>query len=253
MTDFQVIGAGLGRTGTFSMKQALEDLGFTPCHHMWETFIHPERNHKKHLNSILRNENTEKALKAIFGGYKATLDYPGSLFYEEFMKMNPDAKVVLTVRDTPEDWVKSVTSTVFSMHEASNWISWKFQELIRFMVAADHIPVVVQLMASQRGHGVNPVDPKTDLAQLYTDWINRVKETVPTDKLLVFNVKEGWKPLCDFLGVPVPDTPFPRVNSTVEWKKRTGIAKRRAVLTITLFVGLFVLVIWVLLFNILAS
>ena len=72
-------------------------------------------------------------------------------------------------------------------------------------------------------HGVDPNDPKTDLAQMYTDWNNRVIETVPAEQLLIFNVKEGWKPLCNFLGVPVPDTPFPRVNSTEEWNDLVSI------------------------------
>ena len=241
MTEMQVIGAGLGRTGTFSMKMAMEELGFNPCHHMWETFIHPERNHKPLFQKILKDrdgDDGEDAIKKIFGGYKATMDYPGCLFYEELMKLNPDAKVVLTVRDTPEAWVKSVTGTVFSMHEASNWLSWKFQEIIRSLAAPDHIPVIVQLMACQRGHGMSPVDPKTDLVQLYTDWVNRVKETVPAEKLLVFNVKQGWKPLCDFLGVPVPDTPFPRANSTEDWINRTRNQKRRALLKIVAVVGL---------------
>ena len=218
MSGLQVIGAGLGRTGTLSVKQALEDLGFNPCHHMYETFKHPERNHKHHFTSILANENVSEHLEDVFGGYKATVDYPGCMFYEDFMKMNPDAKVILTVRDSPEAWVKSVEDTLFSLHTASNWLSWKFQKIVRSVVAPAHIPVVVELMT--RTHGVDPSDPKTDLAQMYTDWINRVKETVPAEKMLVFNVKQGWKPLCDFLGVPVPDTPFPRVNSSEEWKKR---------------------------------
>jgi hypothetical protein len=70
-----------------------------------------------------------------------------------------------------------------------------------------------------RVHGVQPNDPKTDLAKMYTDWNKRVIETVPAEKLLIFNVKEEWKPLYDFLGVPVPDKPFPRVNSTEEFKE----------------------------------
>ena len=70
-----------------------------------------------------------------------------------------------------------------------------------------------------RIHGVNPIDPRTDLDEMYADWINRVKETVSAKKLLVFNVKQGWKPLCDFLGVPVPDTPFPRVNSACQSRR----------------------------------
>ena len=193
MTDLQVIGAGLGRTGTMSMKLAMEELGFDPCHHMLETFVHPERNHKALFQRILIDEDAEDALMKIFGGYKATMDYPGCLFYEEFMKLNPDAKVVLTVRDSPEAWVKSVNDTIFNLHTATNLFSWKLQGMIQKLFEPDHMSVVFEIMASQEKHGVQPRDPKTDLAQMYTDWINRVKETVPAEKLLVFNVKEGWK------------------------------------------------------------
>ena len=217
MSGLQVIGAGLGRTGTLSMKQALEELGFNPCHHMYETFKHPERNHKHHLTSILANKNVSEHLEAVFGGYKAMVD-SGCIFYEEFMKMNPDAKVILTVRDSPEAWVKSVESTFLSLHTASNWLSWNFGKMVMKLAAPAHIPTFMELVT--RTLGVDPNDPKTDLAQVYTDWVNRVKETVPAEKLLVFNVKQGWKPLCDFLGVPVPDTLFPRVNSTKEFRSK---------------------------------
>ena len=235
MSGLQVIGAGLGRTGTLSMKQALEELGFNPCHHMEETFKHPERNHKHHFISILANENVSEHLEAVFGGYKAMVDYPGCIFYEEFMKMNPDAKVILTVRDSPEAWVKSVESTIFSRHTASNWLSWNFGKMVMKLAAPAHIPTFMELVT--RTHGVDPSDPKTDLAQMYTDWVNRVKETVPAEKLLVFNVKQGWKPLCDFLGVPVPDTLFPRVNSTKEFHAKHRKQKTRFLLTVAALVG----------------
>ena len=237
MSGLQVIGAGLGRTGTLSMKQALEDLGFNPCHHMKETFFNPRPNQKSHFQDILQENNKEQALEALFGGYKAMVDYPGCMFYEDFMKMNPDAKVILTVRDSPEAWVKSVDATIFGGHGASNWFSWKFHLLIRTMfLEGPHLLVIRKIM--MKTHGVDPSDPKTDLGQMYTDWVNRVKETVPAEKLLVFNVKQGWKPLCDFLGVPVPDTPFPRVNSTKEFQANKKRQKTRLLLKFVVLVGL---------------
>ena len=223
MTELQVLGAGLGRTGTMSMKLALEELGFNPCHHMYETFIHQERNHKPLFNSILHEEDPEEALKTIFAGYKATMDYPGCLFYEEFMKLNPSAKVILTIRDSPEAWAKSVGNTIFGINSADNWLSWKLKETVFFMAIPDYMRVIYKIMASKKRHGVSPIDRNTDLALLYSDWVNRVRETVPAEKLLVFNVKEGWKPLCAFLGVSVPDKPFPRTNSTEEWQDKIAV------------------------------
>ena len=216
MSGLQVIGAGLGRTGTLSMKQALEELGFNPCHHWIETFVNPRPNQASLFEKILVGRNKEEAFEALFGGYKATVDHPGCMFYEDFMKMNPDAKVILTVRDSPEAWAKSANDTIFRGPRKSNWFSRNLHHLVAYMFfEGPHLSVIRKIMIQT--HGVDAEDPKTDLAQMYTDWVNRVKETVPAEKLLVFNVKQGWKPLCDFLGVPVPDTPFPRVNSTKEF------------------------------------
>ena len=237
MSGLQVIGAGLGRTGTLSMKKALEELGFNPCHHMEETFLNPKPNQKSHFQDILQENNKEQALKALYDGYKATVDYPGCMFYEDFMKMNPDAKVILTVRDSPEAWVKSVEDTIFDGHGTNSWIFRKIHLPIRtIFLEGPHLLVIRKIMT--KTHGVDPIDPKTDLAQMYTDWVNRVKETVPAEKLLVFKVKQGWKPLCDFLGVPVPDTPFPRVNSTKEFHGKYEQATTRLLLKFSALVGL---------------
>ena len=203
------------------MKLALEELGFTPCHHMTETITHPDRNH--HFRAILQDVENEEAIKAIFVGYKATVDQPGNLFYQTFMKLNPNAKVILTVRDSPESWATSARNTIFSCNNNSGWIPSNIKRIFWDFFEPPQIQLVHKIMANKKFHGVDPNDPKTDLAQMYTDWNNRVIETVPAEQLLIFNVKEGWKPLCDFLGVPVPDTPFPRVNSTEEWNDLVSI------------------------------
>ena len=218
MAGLQVIGAGLGRTGTLSMKLALEEIGFNPCHHMAEVMlVRADRNHL--FKKIYKEEDNIEAIKELFGGYVAAVDYPGCMFYEEFMKINPDAKVVLTVRDTPEAWAKSARETIFMWNTVQSWLKRKVMVFVK-VVLNPHMYWISRMMV--KVHGVNPNDPKTDLAQMYTDWNNRVIETVPAEQLLIFNVKEGWKPLCDFLGVPVPDTPFPRVNSTANFKEMMG-------------------------------
>ena len=90
----------MGRTGTLSMKIALEEIGFGPCHHMVETF--GQDGVFKYFNNILKNKEVDESIKAIFKDFVASVDYPGCMFYEELMKLNPDAKVILNVRDSAE-------------------------------------------------------------------------------------------------------------------------------------------------------
>ena len=201
MSNLQVIGAGLGRTGTLSLKTALEELGFSPCHHMIETMKQPDI--QLISEALFNNQEDVSALNKMFSGYQATVDYPGCMFYEQFIKLNPDAKVVLSVRDSPESWVKSVRATIFR-----GFVS---ETTPKFLKILHQITI--------RVHGVDPNDLKTDLVEVYNEWNARVQRTVPNDNLLLFNVKEGWKPLCEFLGVPVPDKEFPKVNSTEFFQK----------------------------------
>ena len=237
MTSLKVIGAGLGRTGTRSLQAALEELGLGPGYDMIRAFQNP---HLYHLfQKLYEDAGDNSTLLQLLHGFSNTLSYPGCLFYEQLMEWNPDAKVILTVRDSPDLWVISAQETIFSGNKKQSWLAWKIKRFILSYMMASYVYWVRKIMVVV--HGVDPNDPKTDLAQMYTDWNNRVIETVPADKLLIFNVKEGWKPLCDFLGVPVPDTPFPRVNSTEEWKRRVGAKVsanlRRAGLKLLLFVG----------------
>ncbi|XP_063689204.1 uncharacterized protein LOC134822226 [Bolinopsis microptera] len=245
MAGLQVIGAGLGRTGTLSMKLALEELGFNPCHHMAEVMlVHTDRNHL--FKKIYQEEDNIDAIKELFGGYVAAVDYPGCMFYEEFMKINPDAKVILTVRDSPEAWAKSARETIFMLNTVQSWLKRKVMIFVQ-VALNPRVYWIQQMMV--KVHGVAPSEPKTDLAQMYTDWNKRVIETVAAEKLLIFNVKEGWKPLCDFLGVPVPDTPFPRVNSTANFKemmsarvkKKMGVLLLKFVLVVSIGAGAAVL------------
>ena len=217
MTSIEVIGAGLGRTGTNSMMLALEELGFSPCHHMWRLFQNSDRHH--HLDALSRDLEDKEALEGLFKGYKAVVDSPGCNFYEKFMELHPNAKVILTVRDSPEVWERSAQSTIFELNKPMNWFKRQFLRYNRpsHLKATEEICIKV--------HGVNPYDCKADLQQLYRDWNRRVTETVPSEKLLKFNVKQGWGPLCEFLGVPVPDKEFPRLNSTEEylqWERSIG-------------------------------
>lgn len=201
-----IIGAGLGRTGTASLKVALEQLGFTPCYHMSELFQHSD--HAK----MWRTAEVKKDVDwpALFGDYQATVDFPGCVFYKELMDAYPNAKVLLTVRD-PERWYESTYETIFQMTRlVPRWLRvWpRFGELQRM------------LDIYWGGLFEGKFEDRDRAIARFKTWNAEVQATVPADKLLVFEVKEGWEPLCDFLGVPVPTEPFPHVNDRAEMLTR---------------------------------
>ena len=207
MTDLKVIGAGLGRTGTKSLQQALVLLGFGPCHHMTELL--PDN--QEHLWPMWKeifssSEDKSEKLKEAFRGYVATTDYPGCLFYKEFLRWNPNAKVILTVRDNPEKWVESVRATLFRFKFDDNSARHEFRESFYGFLT--------------KVYGADPREQETDVRKLYLDWNEELKRSIKKENLLVFNVKEGWGPLCKFLGVPEPKQPFPNLNSKEFYQKK---------------------------------
>lgn len=197
----EVIAAGLGRNATFSMKFALEALGFGPCHHMSEVFA----NGRKQVPLWIEAGNGRPDWDAIFDGFRSCSDYPSASYWRELTAYYPDAKVVLTTRD-PDSWFDSVSETIFSERMQGS-LRGSPVETMMDRVIFDHI-----------GGDI------ADRAFL-TDWYVRrnreVIDTLPAERLLHFHPKDGWEPLCAFLGVPVPDLPFPRVNSRDELGEAT--------------------------------
>lgn len=192
----KVIGAGLGRTATFSLKFALEHLGFGPCYHMSEVFAGARRNVPLWVDVVRGQYNWD----AVFAGFESTTDYPACTYWRELAAFYPDAKVVLSVRD-PDSWFDSVTETIFSEKLQGSLVGTPAGEMMNGVIF--------------RAFG----DRVNDRAFM-TDWFVRrnqqVIDALPPDRLLVFSPKEGWGPLCSFLGVAVPEAPFPRVNSRNE-------------------------------------
>jgi len=195
----KVIGAGLGRTGTFSLKFALEHIGFSRCYHMSEVLASASRSISLWIDASKGKPNWNE----IFDGFQATMDYPGCVFWEELADYYPDAKVVLTQRD-PNSWFDSVSETIFSEHHRASFRGSPLYELLD-----DHI-------YSKFGDRISD-------REFMTDYFRRrnqeVIDTIPASRLLIFSPKEGWEPLCEFLGVPVPPEPFPRVNSRDEMRE----------------------------------
>ena len=201
----KVIGAGFGRTGTNSLKLALELLGFGPCHHMFEVRDNP--NQLPFWQQAARGEVPD--WEQVFAEYKACVDWPSVRYWRELCSHFPDAKVVHSVR-AEQSWIKSVHSTIFpAMQRRKEIDPGPYRERLEMAYEI----IVNQTFAGRMD------DPEHALS-VYRSHNNEVAQTVPPDRLLVFDVKEGWDPLCEFLDVPVPDDPFPRVNSASEFHHR---------------------------------
>jgi len=200
----KVIGSGLGRTGTLSTKLALEQLGFGPTHHMVEVFMHPET-----VPLWVEAGNGRPLWDAIFEGYSSMVDHPGCCYWRELMAHYPDAKVLHTVRD-PDKWFESTQATIFAPDRPPPPEGTPMR------------PFFNQLNAWYGGD-MHDRGFMTDFFRRHTE---RVVAGVPKERLLVFEVAQGWGPLCEFLGVPVPDTPFPRENSTDDFKIHLAGARK---------------------------
>ncbi|WP_420631020.1 sulfotransferase family protein [Candidatus Leptofilum sp.] len=198
--SLKIIGSGFGRTGTLSLKAALEILGFAPCYHMQEVIKRPS--HIKKWQQIADNQPVP--WDDIFANFEAVVDFPASIFYQELLAAYPTAKVIHSVRD-PERWYDSTAETIY--RAAENFPSWAAKIIPPL---GNFIEMQEQIIWQRLFNGRFP--DRTYAIQRFHDYTEEVKQHVPPEKLLIFQVKEGWEPLCDFLGVPVPDVPFPHVN-----------------------------------------
>ena len=207
--SIKIIGAGMPRTGTNTLKQSLEQLGYKHVYHMKELLVNPD---KLHYWKTL-DETGDTDWDALYEGYDGTVDFPGYPWYKEHMKRYPDAKVILTVRDF-EAWYKSVDSTVFRAGPQTPGEKIKmlgkllFNPRIRKVVKC--IKWFKKCFFAERLHG--KFEDKEFAQKFWDDHLAEVKATVPADKLLIYDVRDGWGPLCTFLGVPEPAEPLPHLN-----------------------------------------
>ena len=202
----KAIGAGVARTATTSTKAALEELGFDPGYTFVTLFARPD-----HLDPWLAAYAGEPMdWPALFAGFQATVDWPACDFYEPLMEVYPEAKVVLTVRD-PEKWYESMINTIWAVHQAEAQAGRGPD--------TDKMSRLREVMIWQGAFDGRFLE-KDYAIGFFERHTQRVKERVPRDKLLVFDAKEGWEPLCRFLEVEVPDKSFPRLNDTQAFNDR---------------------------------
>lgn len=197
----KVVGSGLGRTGTASLKQALETLGFKPCHHMIEVFMHIETQPKLWADAL----NGKPDWDAIYEGYEAAVDYPTGAVWRELAVKYPEAKILHSTRD-PEEWFESTQATIFAPGGATD---------------SPPPPIKPMFDALMRRIGVDRHDKDAMIAYFHRNEED-VRREIPKERLLVYNAAEGWEPLCKFLGVPIPATEFPRVNTREEFRGRVA-------------------------------
>jgi hypothetical protein len=215
--SMKVIGAGFGRTGTMSLKYALEQLGFGPCYHMIETREHPE--HDAIWLALARGKLDD--WHAILDGYAASVDWPAIMIWKELAAAYPEAKVILTLRD-PEAWYESASNTIFArMREFAEALARDDAESIDPARRA-HMRMVNAVVVDKSFGG--SLD-REHAIQVFKAHIDEVRRTIPPERLLLYESGQGWEPLCGFLGLPVPQTPYPKVNTTDDFTARFPVRR----------------------------
>jgi len=197
----EIIGAGFGRTGTRSLKDALDMLGFGPCHHMREL-------HDNDTQSALWDALADGATpdwETVFEGYRSQVDWPGAAFWRQLAEAYPQARVILSLRD-PESWHRSVTATI------GRYLTDEIDpETGRTRMS---YRLINRDIFGGRIH-----EPEHAM-RIFEEHNAEVQRVIPPERLLVLPVGSGWGPLCDFLGVPVPEEPYPSLNSTAQFLAR---------------------------------
>ncbi|MEP6647337.1 MAG: sulfotransferase family protein [Saprospiraceae bacterium] len=211
--SIQVFGTGQGRTGTTSLKQALEHLGYGKCYHMFELLNNPEQ--------VIYFEKAERGEEVdwdnLFKGYHSACDFPVIRYYQDILKRYPDARVIHTIRDQ-ESWFKSASNTIFWVTQPSP------MRIFKMMIRLPFSPTLRKRLRVLKFNGMmirkvfgEDLKNKEKIIDVFNKYNDEILRNIPKEKMLIYDVKDGWEPLCRFLGVPVPKIPFPKSNTTDEF------------------------------------
>ena len=205
----KIIGAGFPRTGTNTLRESLELLGFRKTYHMKQLLVHPEN---LHYWSTLKATGTTN-WEALYDGYEATVDFPCYPWYKQHMKQYPDAKVILSTRPF-EKWYTSFYSTIWQSQNPPESERIAMGERI---ASSPRLQSVMQVMGLAKQtineeHFQGKFLDKEFMEKIFNDHNEEVKNYVPANKLLIYDVCEGWEPLCNFLNVNVPTEALPHTN-----------------------------------------
>lgn len=207
--SIQIIGAGFPRTGTTTLKQALQILGYNDTYHFKDLIAHP-----KNLKFWKELEATGTTnFDILFDGFKATVDFPGYPYYKILMKQYPKAKVILSVRNV-DKWYESTAKTLRKSGPQTVLAKIELFSKMIFNTSLRDTFLCIRFMKKTflSKQFDSQFDSKTHAKAVFQKHIEDVKAYVPKDKLLVFDVAEGWQPLCEFLNTPVPAEDFPHLN-----------------------------------------
>lgn len=196
--SLKVIGAGFPRTGTTTLKKSLQMLGFKGAYHFKDLIANPDR-----LKYWLELENNGKTdFEQLFDGYEASVDFPGYPYYKLLMQQYPKAKVILTIRDF-DSWYESNLNTIWQVPPTNDCLKFMRDT---YLIKQFNNNFASKELAEKAFHAHN----------------NEVIAHVPKEQLLVYQVKDGWEPLCNFLGLPIPDESLPHLNKKENFTAMLG-------------------------------
>lgn len=210
MDSPRVIGAGLPRTGTTSLKAMLEQLLDAPCYHMRELYQRREVHGPMWMDVLRGDLDQLDQIDEILDGWGAVVDWPASVLWKQMADRYPDALVVLSHRGSADTWWTSADATV-----------WEVMRGAQAEPSAEHVEGIHQLMRELAGFSED-LDDGADARRVYSQHYDEVVATIPSDRLLVWQPGDGWEPLCDRLGVPVPEEAPVHANTTSEFRQRRG-------------------------------
>ncbi len=217
--SIKIIGAGLPRTGTNTLKASLEKLGFSKTYHMKELLVNPEN---LHYWSTLKNTGSTN-WDELYNGYQATVDFPCYPWYKQHMEKYPEAKVILTTRPF-EKWYASIHSTIWQAGPQNLPQKLKMMSKLLFNPRLRKVIGCVKLAKEMifKKHFQGNFADKDFAEKVFYEHHENVKKHVPANKVLVYDVSEGWGPLCVFLNVPEPSEPLPHLNKKENFKEMLG-------------------------------
>ncbi|TPP64879.1 Sulfotransferase family [Fasciola gigantica] len=225
-----VVGLSVCRTGTTTLKSALEILYHKPCYHMTEV-VCKHREHVKlwnELNGLIEqdpnNDLPEDVIRQIFRGYRSTTDIPSCTIYRQLMKLYPEAKFVFIHRD-PYTWIQSMRQTALPKKFILG-TSWLDRLKERIFLVPGIIHLAEKSLTLALGGNVD-LTSDDQLIRGYRNRYDEIKRVIPAERLLVFHLKDGWDPLCRFLGKTIPDVPFPHMNDRAQMQNRLKKMNRR--------------------------
>jgi hypothetical protein len=224
------IGAGLARTGTSSLKAALTILQGNPTYHMNENVRNGD---SQFWFEAAVDGKTDKEWREFMRCYGGSTDLPACIHWKALLKAYPDAKVILTTR-SPDSWYESCKETIFKTQPGNVDMPlgiWLYQNLMPFGPGRAFKKMMTATWNTKYFKGDYS---KENSLQIFQEWNSSVVEECPRDKLLIHDAKDGWAPLCAFLGVPIPEIPYPHLNDTTEMKTKVWFANITGYIVVTL-------------------